>query len=303
MTSEDSHENLSLEKMARELEASGLYRVLRKLDVSAMLEIDDGSPTRTGIFVDVESTGLNSASDEVIEIALLPFKYSLDGRIFSFERPIHQLNEPRGPLPPEITAITGITDEMLKGRRLAVTEIEACLKHASIIVAHNAAFDRPFTENLSPVFAEKPWACTMSDVPWKEEGVEGRRLADLLSNFHYFFGPHRAVDDCHAGLALLACQLPRSGRRVLERLLENARESIWRIFAVDAAFHLKDLLKSRGYRWNSDRAFGPRAWWIDLNRANVETELNFLREKVLGQSIEIPVFEISAFNRYSLRAG
>lgn len=303
MTPGELHENWSFEEMASKLEASGLYRVLKKLDVCTMLEIDDGSPTRTGVFVDVETTGLNFASDEVIEIALLPFKYSLDGRIFAFERPTHQLNEPSGPLPPEITAITGLTDEMLKGKRLAIAEIEGCLKHASIIVAHNAAFDRPFTENLSPLFAQKPWACTMSDVPWKEEGVEGRRLGDLLMNFHYFFDPHRALDDCHAGLGLLTCQLPHSGRRVLERLLENARESMWRVFAVDAAFHLKDLLKRRGYRWNSDRAFGPRAWWIDLNSANVDTELRFLKEEVLVQSAEIPIFEINAYNRYSMRAG
>ncbi len=301
MTSENLQELSSLEEMAQMLDLSGRYRVLRKLDVKSMLETDDGSSTRLGVFIDVEATGLNHATDELIEIALLPFTYSLDGRIFSVEPPISQLNEPSIILPLEITAVTGLTDEVLKGRRLDLRKIEDCVRQASIIVAHNAAFDRPFAENLSSVFVEKPWACSMTDVPWKEEGIDGRRLSDILSSFRYYFDPHRAVEDCNAGVGLLTCRLPNSGRRVLDRLLESAREPTWRIFAVGAPFHLKDLLKHRGYRWNSDQRFGPRAWWIDCNRFEMDAELNLLKEDILAPMVDIPVVEIDARNRYSLR--
>lgn len=301
MTSENTEMACSLEEMARMLDSSGTYRVFRKLDIESMLEIDDGSPTRVGVFIDVETTGLDQATDEIIEIALLPFKYSLDGRIFSVEPPIHQLNEPSINLPLEITAITGLTNEVLKGRRLDLEKIEDCVRYASIVVAHNAEFDRPFVEKLSSVFAEKPWGCSMNDIPWREEGIEGRRLSDILSSFRFYFDPHRAFEDCSAGIGLLTLTLPKTGRRALDRLLENAREPKWRIFAVGAPFNLKDFLKRRGYRWNSDQTFGPRAWWVDRNKEDVDAEVSLLRADVLGSGVDIPVLEVNARNRYSLR--
>ncbi|WP_439616422.1 3'-5' exonuclease [Shinella sp.] len=301
MKSDDLENSSQLEQMAHQLDGSGLYRVLRKLDIANMFEADDGSATRTGVFVDVETTGLKHGADEVIEIALLPFTYSLDGRIFSAGAAVHQLNEPTRPIPLEVSAITGLTDEIVKGRRFDFTEIEASVQQASLVVAHNAGFDRPFLEQLSHVFVEKPWACTMRDVPWREEGIEGRRLSDLLVSFGCFYDAHRALDDCRAGVGLLTRRLPRSGRRVLERLLETARESLLRIFAVDAPFQFKDTLRNRGYRWNSDDTSGPRAWWIDKSASELEAELKFLKEEILIYQNKIPIIEISAHNRHSSR--
>ena len=47
-----SHTADELETMAAALEASGQYRVLRKLNSRAQLQPADGSPTRVGLFVD-----------------------------------------------------------------------------------------------------------------------------------------------------------------------------------------------------------------------------------------------------------
>lgn len=297
----DTGPDRDLDDLARRLEASGNFRVLRRLKLSERIEPTDGSQTRTGMFLDVESTGLDVRASEIIELAVTPFEYGVDGRIVSAGQPLHQFNEPADPIPAEITAITGLTDELVAGHRLDISAIEAFVERANILLAHNAAFDRPFVERISPIFAAKPWACTMCDVPWKEEGVEGRRLSELLSGFHYFFEAHRAVDDCEAGIALLTMKLPKSGERVLSRVLKAARQPTWRIFADAAPFETKDVLKHRGYKWNADRALGPRAWWKDVPSDFIDAEVTFLQSEIFQSPVQLPIFEITAFQRYSMR--
>ena len=253
------------------------------------------------MFLDVESTGLDIRDSEIIELAITPFEYGMDGRIISVGQPLHQFNEPADTLTPEIAAITGLTDELLAGHRLDIPAIEAFVERADFLLAHNAAFDRPFVERISSIFAAKPWGCTMCDVPWSGEGFEGRRLSDLLSGFHYFFDAHRAVDDCEAGIALLTMKLPKSGDRVLIRILKAARQPTWRIFADAAPFETKDVLKRRGYKWNGDRAMGPRAWWKDVPSNLVDTEVDFLRSEIFRSPVQLPMVEITAFQRYSIR--
>jgi len=290
-----------LSDLVHKLEATGDYRVLRRLKIDEHIEPSDGSMCRTGMFLDIESTGLDFHTNEIIEIAVVPFEYTADGRIVSIGRALQQFNEPTSPIPSEIAAITGLTDELVAGHRLDIPAIDKFVRKADILLAHNAAFDRPFVERISPIFKEKPWACTMSDVSWKAEGFEGRRLADLLSSFGYFFEAHHAVDDCQAGIALLTMKLPTSGERVLCRILESARKPTWRVFANNAPFEMKDVLKHRGYKWNADRTLGPRAWWKDVSEDCAEDEVRYLQISIFKAPTEIPMFEITAFQRYSTR--
>ena len=197
--------------------------------------------------------------------------------------------------------MTGLTGVTVAGHRLDIDAIDAFVDCADIIIAHNAAFDRPFAERLSPVFASKAWGCTMCDVPWKDEGVEGRRLSDLLASFRYFFDAHRALDDCWAGIGLLTMTLPRSGVLVLNRLLETVRRPTWRIFAEGAPFEAKDALKGRGYKWNSNRVIGPRSWWKDIDAAVIEEERAYLCSKIYKRDVNLAMFEVTAFQRYSTR--
>ncbi|MEA3535856.1 3'-5' exonuclease [Rhizobium sp. CC-YZS058] len=289
-----------LEAAARQLEASGRYRVLRRLDLAACLADRDSSPTRLGMFLDIECTGLDPLTCEPIELAILPFEYRLDGAIVAIHPPFQQVNQPSAPIPPNITKITGINDEMVSGHHIDPATVANFVEDAAIIIAHNAAFDRPIAERISPAFIAKPWACTMSDVDWKSEGFEGRRLGELLAAFGVFFDAHRALDDCEAGVGLLAQKVPCSGRRVLEMLLETARKPCWRIFAIDAPYDARELLRQRGYRWNASPEFGPKSWWIDLGMKEVEPELQFLENEIFHRPISLPMEEMTAYDRYSI---
>jgi DNA polymerase-3 subunit epsilon len=143
--------------MASALEATGDYRVLRKIQGPRTIKPSHGAPTKNGVFVDVETTGLEPDRNEIIELAMVPFTYGDAGEIFSVGEAFHQLREPKEPISAEITAITGITQDMVAGHDLDSIAIERFIEDAHLLVAHNASFDRRFLENYSPIFEMKPW--------------------------------------------------------------------------------------------------------------------------------------------------
>ena len=292
---------MDLKDMAEALEASGDYRVLHRLVPRRQPEPPDGSTTRIGLFVDVETTGLDPERHEIIELAMIPFTYALDGRIFAVGESFQRLRQPARPIPAEITAITGIDDAMVTGQTIDPDEVAAFAAPAALVIAHNAAFDRRFLERFCPIFARKPWACSMCQIDWAAEGHEGLKLAYLAAGAGFFYDRHRAENDCLAAIELLATPLPKSGVRALAQLLERARTPSWRIWAENAPYDLRDQLKGRGYRWNGEGSHAPRAWYIDVTDAAKDAELAFLQTEIYQREIHLQVIRINAYDRFSDR--
>jgi len=267
----------------------------------SLIAVHDGSETRLGLFVDVETTGLDPSRNEVIELAMVPFTYSLDGRILEIREPFQRLREPDKPIPAEITALTGITNEMVAGQTIDPAEVAAFASGAALVVAHNAAFDRRFVERLSEVFVTKPWACSMTEIDWGAEGYEGTKLAYLAVGAGFFYERHRAAQDCIAAIELLAATLPKASVPAMAHLLERARRPSWRIWAENSPYDLKDALKARGYRWNSEGNPNPRAWYIDVDDDVREQELAYLRAEIYQRDVELLVRKITAYERFSDR--
>jgi len=284
-----------LEKLAAILEESGDYKILRRLKPrAARTSPDSGDECRNGLFVDVETTGLDPNEDEIIELAMLPFRYSLRGDLIEVLEPFDRLREPSTPIPPAVTALTGITDEMVAGQQIDPGDVSEFAASADLVVAHNAAFDRRFLER-------KPWACSMAEIDWAAEGFEGTKLAYLAAGYGFFYDRHRAVNDCLAAVALLSQALPRSGLSGLASLLERARQTTWRIWAAHSPFELKDTLKARGYRWNADDSTKPRAWYGEGRDDKKEVEREYLWRESYRRQVELDVSRITAFDRYSDR--
>lgn len=149
-------EGMSLEAMAARLEQSGEFRVLRKLSPTLAVEAPDGGLVRRGLFVDVETTGLDPAVDEIIELAMTPFSYGSDGRITAVGASFEGLRQPTNPIPAHITAITGIDDAMVAGQSIDPEEVAHFAEQADLVIAHNAAFDRRFLERFCPCSPPSP---------------------------------------------------------------------------------------------------------------------------------------------------
>lgn len=298
-----THES-ELEQMARSLEESGEFRVLRRLHAHRKFnENPEGKPTRLGLLVDVETTGTNSQTDEIIELAMVPFTYTLDGMVVETMDHFSSLREPSIPIPDEVIAITGITNEDVRGHSIDPAEVEDFIEPASLIIAHNAGFDRRFLERFTDGFIRKPWACSMSQIPWQAEGLEGTKLAYLVMGFGLFHDGHRATDDCLATLEIMSRPLPRSGETGLTKLLAAARTPTWRLWASRSPIETKDVLKARGYRWNNDGVGDRRAWFIDLaDHDQIDTEIDFLRRMIFKRDqVSLPIDELTAMDRFSER--
>jgi DNA polymerase III subunit epsilon len=283
------------------LEATGNYRVLRKISPTCIINERDGTPIKRALFVDVETTGLSAESDEIIELAMVPFTYGIDGRIFEVEEAFQGFQEPSKPISPEITRITGIAQSMVAGKRLDLASVESVASEADIIIAHNAAFDRRFLERLSPSFQTKPWGCSATQIEWRMEGFEGSRLGYLVAQAGYFYDQHRALNDCYAAIELLSMPLPVSGKLALGALLEKARSVVWRIWANHAPFDLKEQLKKRGYKWSSGENGSQRAWYIDVSPEAYEAEIEFLRAEIYRYDPPISTKRVDAYDRFSER--
>ena len=175
------------------------------------------------------------------------------------------------------------------------------IKRADLVIAHNAGFDRQFLERFCSDFEHVPWGCSNSQIDWRAEGFEGTRLGYLVAGAGYFYDRHRALNDCYAAIELLATRLPKSGEIAFKRLLEQAREPSWRIWAAYAPFELKDALRARGYKWNANGHGPRRSWFIDVPDEKKAAELAFLQAEVYGREIDVPLQRIDAYNRFSAR--
>lgn len=295
-------DDLSLSAMADTLAQSTDYRVLRRLVPRAEFAPSNGQATRSGILLDVETTGLDPLRDEVIELAMVKFDYLSNGSITRVTDVFTAFNEPSKPIPREITELTGITDETVAGHRIDPDAVAAFAESAVIAIAHNANFDRKFAERYWPIFQHKAWGCSATEVDWRKHGFDGSRLGYLLAGAGFFHQAHRAIDDCHALLEILAFELPTLGKPALAVLLERARKKTMRVWAEQSPFDLKDELKRRGYRWSDGADGRPKSWYIDVDENERESEIEFLRTTIYQRDVEPRVQALSALTRFSVRA-
>ncbi|WP_038378511.1 3'-5' exonuclease [Bradyrhizobium elkanii] len=293
---------LTLAAMAERLAKSADYRVLRRLvhrETSAPIT---GQSTKIGILLDVETTGLDQRKDEIIELGMVKFDYLPDGSIAGVRDVFASFNEPSEPIRPDVIALTGITNEMVAGHQIYEAAVSSFAEDAVIVIAHNAGFDRKFAERYWPIFQHKAWGCSATEIEWRKHGFEGSRLGYLLNGAGFFHHAHRAVDDCHALLEILAFELPTAGAPALGVLLEQARKKTMRVWAEQSPFELKDALKRRGYRWSDGSDGRPRSWYVDVDESKLDDEIAFLKAEIYLGEVEPRLQVLTAFDRFSVRA-
>ena len=282
--------------------AQANYKVIRPLEIRSAYS-DDPAPEKliTVAVLDTETTGISHARDKVIELGIVVVEICpLTGQAYRITKVFNELEDPGMPIPEESTKVHHITDEMVAGKRIDDAEVESLLASVSLIVAHNAGFDRVFVEQRFPIFASKPWACSFQQIPWSAEGFGSAKLEFLAyqSGFHYT--GHRASTDCYALLEVLQQTLPVSNKKAMQVLLENARQPDIRVSALGSPFESKDLLRERGYRWNAEQ----RVWARNVPNTRLDEEAAWLKIFVYqGKSFRLEHEKITAKNRFSNRPG
>lgn len=289
------------------LHATGDYTVLRKLNLERDPRFTKKpvKGSKIGLCIDTETTGLNHTEDKIIELGIVAFEYNpLTAEIIRITDRYNGFEDPGKPLAKEITEITGITDEMVAGQIFDNEHVRMLADKASLVIAHNAAFDRKFVEDRYPIFAKLPWACSVSQIDWSKERISSRTLEYLLFKCGgYTINAHRALDDAEGVLGLLLGHFPVTETPIFKVLLEKSDEMTSRICAVSAPFDKKDILKQRGYRWNDGSSNSCKGWWTNVPQYLEQEELHYLGTEIYpnGNTGSVDINRVDAFARFSIR--
>jgi DNA polymerase-3 subunit epsilon len=222
-----------------------------------------------GLILDVETTGIDPEKDKIIEIGVLEFGVREDGRPF-ITTMYGGVEDPGIPIPQEIQKLTGLTDDMVRGQAIDWNRVAELLRKSSLVVAHNASFDRAFVERRPELAGIKNhWACSLKHIDWEAKGFRTKALNYLAAD-HGFVNPfaHRALFDCATTFRIIESYFPE--------LLNRSYLRQVRVSAFGAAFETKDILRNARYRWNAEL----RVWFKEVLEDGLEGERLFLRAEV-----------------------
>ncbi|PPC97728.1 3'-5' exonuclease [Methylotenera mobilis] len=278
------------------------YKVIRRLSSRKSFAENDGRPLLRGVVVDTETTGTNPDQDAIIELGMVLFEFDPQtGVAYNVLGSFDELEYPGFPIPPDSISVHGITDEMVKGKKIDDNKVTHFLDGVSIVIAHNAKFDRVFLEKRLPIFESLPWACTFAQIDWSEEGVGSAKLDYIAYKYDFFYDAHRAEVDCFALLEILQKQLPKSKELVLKLLLQSLHQKSYTISALGSPFETKDTLKAKGYRWNGDK----KCWHNTLTGDDaIKEEVVWLKDNVYGgKPAKVEIEVLNCLTRFSNRSG
>jgi len=157
----------------------------------------DGHGSLRGSFIsfDIETTGLSPKEDRITEIGAVKIENGVVTQVFN------TFADPQRPIPPKITQLTGITDDMVRGAPSQAEAVKAFLDFAGdlTLIAHNAhGFDIRFIRVAAQV----------AGVPFNNPYIDTLPLAQAMYKLRNYkldtvanhlelppFNHHRASDD------------------------------------------------------------------------------------------------------------
>jgi DNA polymerase III subunit epsilon len=182
------------------------------------------------IAFDLETTGIQPRTDAVVEIGAVCFDGNEPGATFC------TLINPGRPIPPEASAVNGITDEMVTDCPRIQTVLADLADFCGDLplVAHNAPFDFKFLlKAIEDHRARAPAgivldSCALSRILFP--GMINYKLGTLVSHFGFPAGAfHRAEEDsvyCGLLFARILETLTRSGQPAsVPALLELTKQA------------------------------------------------------------------------------
>jgi len=148
------------------------------------------------VIVDLETTGLDPAANEIIEIGAIRIEGKEIKDIFN------KLIKPTKPVSAEITAITGITQDMLDNEIPVKPALQMFKEYIgeSILVAHNAEFDLSFLKinfkRWLDIDLNNFTVCTLLIARDILPNLDNHKLHTIARYFHIdVANRHRAIGD------------------------------------------------------------------------------------------------------------
>lgn len=168
---------------------------------------------------DLETTGFSARNDMIIEIGAVKLK---DNKIVDR---FSELINPGVSIPPHITELTGITDQMVKDCETIDSVLPRFIEFAgdTVLVAHNADFDMSFIrtklDELSGGKIENPVLDTLTLGRIMYPKLRNHKLKTLAKHLDVSLeNHHRAVDDSRATADILTKSIEKLKAEEIETL-------------------------------------------------------------------------------------
>jgi DNA polymerase III subunit epsilon len=199
------------------------------------------------LILDTETTGLDPAHGELIEIAAI--LYSVD------QQCVLQQVSTLLPIEAETNAAEFINQISVSAAQATDKTIADAIcrlinlwgKQADHLVAHNAEFDRKWMEN-HPFLGElygREWLCSCHDFTWPKQHRSGQKLIDLaLAHGIGVSSAHRALTDCQL-IAALFDRLPDLAQRI------DRAASPKHLVQALVSYDDRHLAKEAGFTWSA----------------------------------------------------
>lgn len=198
------------------------------------------------LIVDTETTGLNPADAQVIEIGAILFSVAERSVLASVSFLIPcEANPAEG-----INGITATLTNIPQPWQTGMTLFAELVSAAEVMVAHNAEFDRKWFDGVRLPRIELPWVCTMNDVRWGRGVCHSLRELALLHRVPVW-DVHRALSDCQLIASIFET------RDDLLDLIQHAMRPRTTYRAV-VSYDNRHLAKDAGFRWDSTRKIWTR---------------------------------------------
>ncbi len=159
--------------------------------------------THDFVVVDIETTGLNCKTDDIIEISAVKVENDTVTDEFS-----HLIRTDKQ-ISPFIFGLTGINNAMLENADDISTVLCELFDFVGDmpIVGHNIGFDMRFISwNSALIFGEKPCNATLDSLLFSKEllpELSSHKLSFLKDHFGINGASHRALDDCRTTYELV----------------------------------------------------------------------------------------------------
>ena len=232
--------------------------------------------------LDSETTGVDPEVDEVIGLGLLCVRLDCRrGQVLGVVGSAFEWQEPKR-YPEAAQSVIQISEQQLAGCRFNRERIEALLAQTDLVVAHNAAFERPFLLPLFPQLAHLRWACSLADIDWRDgQKVLHPSIDGLLKA--YALGPTDKTPegDCHALVRILAQVLPESLETGFHRLIVASARVTVECVVPDAEEVARSELEGLGFELQGSR-------WV-AHREDAAAALA-LEMRVIGLAVDNPAF-------------
>lgn len=223
------------------------------------------------LFLDLESTGLNTKEDRITEICACLWESKSKEILRFYNSFVKSPDLPKGYIKDETIELNGITNDMIENYGLFTQfmfwDIAHLFKEADYVCAHNGnMFDKPLFLNELNRYIEyidaddflnfkKHWIDSSIDIPYPDD-IKTRKLVHLAAE-HGFINPfpHRAFADVLTMIKIIE-------NYNIEEIIERSKIPNIKVTAL-VTFHNKELAKNAGFRWDNLNKLWTRTYKLD----------------------------------------